>query len=102
MKESNSTLQNELTASKQHIVDLQTTNDQLKEEIESLSHQLNDLRCKDEDREKNNVHALRLIRDMNRCRIALERMMEFIQDVLQGQFLDPALLFSVYEGTSFY
>ena len=102
MKETNSTLQNELTTSKQHIADLQSTNNHLKEEIESLSHQLNDLRCKDEDREKNNVYALRLVRDMNKCRIALERMMEFIQDVLQGQFLDPALLFSVYEGTSFY
>lgn len=96
-----SQLECELTASTKRVDQLQSTEQELNDQLRNLTEKLSELRTKDSDREKNNVEALRLVEEMCRSRVALERMIEFVQNALLAQFSDPALLFTVSKGGVF-
>ena len=66
----------------------------LENEISDLKSQLCDLQGRYNCRSKSDKYFLHCVNGISRCRKSVENIIDFFSSAVQGNFLDPTLLFS--------
>lgn len=77
---------------------LDKSKEELEIEIGSLSSKLIELQTRESNRAQANSSLNECIANISRCHEAVTRMLDFIRNAVQNNFLDPSLLFFPLEG----
>jgi predicted nuclease with TOPRIM domain len=90
-----------LTTLKERLKEAIVQEDQLKQSRRTLENEITDLKLKFSVlheryncRSQSDHHIFYCITAIGRCRKNIEKAIDFITSAVQGQFLDPSLLFS--------
>lgn len=100
LKEKVIALEATLEGIKQECINLQEVNSQLEQDVNGLASSLADAKARDECRSRTDSRVNHCISEIEQCSKAVDRMLNFIRSAIQGNFLDPSLLFSPFEGSA--
>jgi len=93
-------LTEQLSESEQKVTKMNETNQILNEDCRQLSSELSAFILRDERRDKIEERIDSCLDSISRCRIDGQKMIRFLQNALQKQFLDPSLLFAASKNES--
>ena len=95
-------LTEQLSESEQKVTKMNETNQILNEDCRQLSSELSAFILRDERRDKIEERIDSCLDSISRCRIDGQKMIRFLQNALQKQFLDPSLLFAASKSNICY